>query len=72
MESVVYEKRPEYYNALRAGQQTNNSNGFIEFTLSALLDSITVQAKYQDGLIATQSGGSGEFVEKFVENPDEL
>ncbi|MDR3296029.1 MAG: Fic family protein [Clostridiales Family XIII bacterium] len=72
MESVVYEKKPEYYDALHAGQQTNNSNGFIEFTLSALLDSISVQAKYQGELIAAQSSGSVEFVEKFVENPDEF
>ncbi|MDR3365227.1 MAG: Fic family protein [Clostridiales Family XIII bacterium] len=67
MESVVYEKRPEYYDALHAGQQTDNSSGFIEFTLSALLDSITVQAKHQDELIATQTSTQDEFGEKFGE-----
>jgi Fic family protein len=47
MESVVYEKRQEYYDALQYAQHTNDSGGFIEFTLSALLETIEAQAKHK-------------------------
>jgi Fic family protein len=38
MESVIYRKRPKYYDALHQGQITNDSSIFIEFTLSALYE----------------------------------
>ncbi|GHU61508.1 Fic family protein [Clostridia bacterium] len=47
MESVVFEKRPEYYDALQAAQSTNDSGTFIEFTLAALLDTIEQEEKRQ-------------------------
>ncbi|MDR1028298.1 MAG: Fic family protein [Clostridiales Family XIII bacterium] len=48
MESVIYEKRKEYYDALQYAQHTNDSGGFLEFTLSALLETIETQAKHKD------------------------
>ena len=45
MESLVYEKRQEYYQALQIAQRTNDSSVFIEFTLSALLEVIEIQTK---------------------------
>jgi len=37
MESVLYENRPLYYNAIQAARRTDDSGVFIEFTLSAIL-----------------------------------
>ena len=48
MESVVYEKRPEYYEALHNTQRDNDSGRFIEFTLSAILSTVEAQAKQQE------------------------
>ena len=48
MESVVFEKRPEYYDALQMAQKTKDANGFIEFILSAILETVEAQAKHQD------------------------
>jgi Fic family protein len=45
MESLVYEKRPQYYDALQSAQRENDSGQFIEFTLSAILDAIETQNK---------------------------
>jgi Fic family protein len=45
MESVVFEKRSKYYQALQDAQKTNDSSGFIEFTLSAIHETIMQQAK---------------------------
>ena len=47
MESVVYEKRSQYYQTLQDAQRTNDSGAFVEFTLSAILDTITEQSKHQ-------------------------
>jgi Fic family protein len=47
MESVVYEKRQEYYDALHAAQNANDSGVFIEFILSVLLETVEAQAKIQ-------------------------
>ncbi|MCL2493305.1 MAG: Fic family protein [Clostridiales bacterium] len=49
MESVVYAKRPQYYEALQNAQKINDSTGFIEFTLSALLDTLKTQAEQSKG-----------------------
>ena len=47
MESVMYEKRPQYYEAIEAARNANDSGLFIEFTLSAVLDTIADQEKHQ-------------------------
>jgi Fic family protein len=47
MESVIYERRPEYYDALQVAQKSNDSGVFIEFTLAALLETVEAQAKIQ-------------------------
>jgi Fic family protein len=48
MESLVYEKRPEYYGALQYAQRSNDSGEFIEFTLSAILNAVELQTKHKD------------------------
>ena len=47
MESVMFEKHPQYYAAIEAARKANDSGAFIEFTLSAVLDAITDQEKHQ-------------------------
>ena len=47
MESVLYQNRPEYYQAIENARQANDSGVFIEFTLSALYDIIAEQEKHQ-------------------------
>lgn len=44
IESIIFEKRPQYYEILNAAQKANDASRFIEFTLSAILDTITEQA----------------------------
>ncbi len=44
MESLIYEKRPHYYDALQNAQKTNDSGKFVEFTLSAILEAVESQA----------------------------
>jgi Fic family protein len=60
METVVYEKRQEYYDALHAAQNANNSSVFTEFILSALLETVEAQSRLQ----AKPNEGKNEFVEK--------
>jgi len=48
MESILFLNRPHYYQAIEAARNANDSGVFIEFTLSALLDSIKHQEKHQD------------------------
>lgn len=45
MESVLYENRPRYYQAIEDARKSNDSGAFIEFTLSALLNSIIEQSR---------------------------
>lgn len=52
MESVMNQNRPEYYDALYYGQHSGDSNRFIEFTLSALLE--VLQKTNADLLAAEQ------------------
>lgn len=40
MESVVFNSRPQYYQALRSSQRDNDATEFIEFSLGAILDAI--------------------------------
>ncbi len=47
MESVLHRNRPQYYQAISDSRKINDSSVFIEFTLSALYEIITEQAKHQ-------------------------
>ncbi len=47
MESVLYRNRPHYYQAITDARNANDSGVFIEFTLSALYEIISEQAKHQ-------------------------
>ncbi|HMM05893.1 MAG TPA: Fic family protein [Clostridiales bacterium] len=47
MESVLYQNRPQYYQAIKDARSANDSGAFIEFTLSAVLDIIIDQEKHQ-------------------------
>ena len=47
MESILFQNRPQYYQAIEAARNSNDSGVFIEFTLSALFDSIKLQEKHQ-------------------------
>ncbi|GHU56715.1 Fic family protein [Spirochaetia bacterium] len=47
MESVLYQNRPQYYQAIEDARRVNDSGVFIEFTLSALFDIIALQQKHQ-------------------------
>jgi Fic family protein len=51
METVVFEKRPEYYDTLQATQRANDVSGFIEFALSAILETLQ---KTDSDLLATE------------------
>jgi Fic family protein len=46
-ESVLYQNRPQYYQAIEDARKVNDSGGFIEFTLSAIFDIIALQEKHQ-------------------------
>jgi Fic family protein len=48
MESVLYQNRPQYYQAIQDARKADDSGVFIEFTLSALYDIIKLQEKHQD------------------------
>ncbi len=47
MESVLYQNRPQYYQAIEDARKANDSGMFIEFTLSTILDIIATQEKHQ-------------------------
>ena len=47
MESILYQNRTQYYQAIEAARKANDSGVFIEFTLSAIYDIITAQEKHQ-------------------------
>jgi Fic family protein len=51
MESLIYEKRPEYYGALQYAQKTNDYGVFIEFLLSVMLEMVDAQANYLHSLM---------------------
>jgi predicted HTH transcriptional regulator len=75
METVLYQNRPEYYQAIQDARNANDSSAFIEFTLLALLEAIEAQAQHRD-VREPDSTSRGdefvenvdEFVEKFVDN----
>ena len=47
MESALYQNRPQYYQAIADARKANDSGVFIEFTLSALYETISAQSKHQ-------------------------
>jgi Fic family protein len=47
METVVFANREQYYAAIEESRKKNDCAPFIEFTLSALLDTIKAQTKHQ-------------------------
>lgn len=47
MESVLYKKRPQYYEVIEDAREANNSGVFIEFTLSAIYEIIAEQSTHQ-------------------------
>ena len=47
MESLLYQNRAEYYQAIEATRKADDSGIFIEFTLSTVLDTIIDQEKHQ-------------------------
>ena len=55
MESVLWQKRLQYYAAIEAARKANDSGVFIEFTLSALYEIIAEQEKHQVELTETQA-----------------
>jgi Fic family protein len=72
METVMYENRPQYYQAIRNAKKANDSGAFIEFILSALLETIEAQAKHikeQSPLINT-ARSRAPFAERPQEPPD--
>ena len=52
METVLFQNRPHYYYAIEAARKINDASPFIEFTLSALLETINAQAEQikKDGI----------------------
>ena len=47
MELILYRNRPIYYRAIEDARSANDSGAFIEFTLSAVLNSIIDQEQHQ-------------------------
>lgn len=48
METLLFENRPAYYEAIRAASSSNDAGVFIAFSLGALLDSLIEQEKHQE------------------------
>ena len=48
MESILYKNKEQYYKAIEDARKANDSCVFIEFTLSALLETIETQVKHTD------------------------
>ena len=46
METILYQNRAQYYQAIEDARKANDSGVFIEFTLSAIHDIITAQVKH--------------------------
>ena len=72
MESLVYEKRPQYYDALQIAQKENDSGAFISFALSAILDAIEAQANQVHQPTPGIAGDEGPFDNAFVDNTIEF
>ena len=48
MESVLYQNKQQYYQAIEDSRRANDSGAFIEFTLSTIADTLATQTKHQD------------------------
>jgi len=48
MESILYQNKLQYYQAIEDARKANDSGVFIEFTLSAIFDILAAQDKHQD------------------------
>ncbi|MDR1870430.1 MAG: Fic family protein [Deltaproteobacteria bacterium] len=48
LELFLYEKRPEYYQAIESARKVNDSGVFIEFALAAILDAVKEREKRQE------------------------
>jgi len=55
MESTIYNKRPQYYKALQDSGVVNDCAIFMEYCLSAILETITIQFKQQEKALANLS-----------------
>jgi Fic family protein len=55
MESVIYEKRQEYYDAIEVAREENDSAKFIEYTLSALYASVQDQINLQENTTSSEA-----------------
>jgi Fic family protein len=64
METVLYQNRSQYYQAIEAARIANDSGAFIEFTLWALYDTILTQEKYQIDRKNKQESGINRDVDK--------
>ena len=43
----MYQNRPQYYQAIQDSRSANDSGGFVEFTLLAVLNSVIDQEQHQ-------------------------
>ena len=50
METVLYQNRQQYYQAIEDARRANDSGAFIEFTLSTIANILATQTKYQEKL----------------------
>jgi Fic family protein len=48
MESILYQRRPQYYQAIAAASRANDSAVFIEFSLAAILEIVEEQTNHED------------------------
>lgn len=72
MESLIYERRPQYYDALQNAQRKNDSGEFVEFVLSAILDAVEAQANPTAKPKSDTAGEGNKAVGEFVEKPEEF
>ena len=48
MEAVLFENKPQYYDAIETSRKVNDSRAFIEFTLSSIAEIVSEQEKHQE------------------------
>ncbi len=69
METVIFEKREGYYQSLRNARKKNDSGEFIEFTLSALLETLQTHATEQDTAQDTAQDAREKAILEFCTQP---
>ena len=72
MESLMYEKRAQYYNTLQNAQRKNDSGEFIEFILSAILDAVEMQVNQINKPTPDTESSDKKEINEFVENAHEF